>query len=103
MLLELNPNSREEDNFKLQVRALRWAGQLPETGGGWVTSLPCSYGCCVLQNNGRNHTPPPAVLVQASQTNRKTTISQTRPPSCGSGGHGVSSCRRSSFQQLLDL
>lgn len=33
-------------------------------------------------------TSPPAVLVhRASQTDRKTRISQARPPSCSSGGH----------------
>lgn len=34
MLLELNPNSREEDNFELQVRALRWAGAASRDGRG---------------------------------------------------------------------
>lgn len=69
--------------------------QLPQSRGGWVTSFPCSYGWCVLENNRRNHIPPSCLGSQGfsdRQKNKditdKASFLQLNWP------QGPSSCRR---------
>ena len=63
-----------------------WSSFQGEEGAGSLP-FPVHMADVLLQNNGRNHILPSCLVHRAPQTNRKTTISQARPPSCSSGGH----------------
>lgn len=79
------PTAERKTTLNYKSEPCGGLGKLPEAG-----SLPLTVHMAgVLQNNGRNHIPPPPPpAVWVSQTNRKTTITQAGPPSCGSGAIG---------------